>query len=315
MSKTVLVLSGGGLRGLAHVGAWRAVCESGIRPDLVIGTSVGGVIGGALASGRPVAELEARARAVAEKDIAVVDRRAIWINGVRRPALLRGDVLLSFVRELIAVRRFADLEIPLLVNAVDVESGQLVWFGTGGRNDVDLATALCASCALPAFYPPVLIGDSFFIDGGVLDTLPLAQATDAGAEWIIAIDVTSDGFRPGRQVVAGGMLSVTERVFGLVANHRRRQTLESWAGPRLTHVRPRVEGIPGFEHGFNDYLVDEGYRATREALAVATARADAPRGTVGGERTDAVSARERNQAAGRKRSQAAGRGRTDAATA
>lgn len=267
--KTALVLSGGGLRGLAHVGAWRAIREAGLTPDLVIGTSVGGIIGGALASGLPVAELVARARAVGARDIAVVDRRAIWINGIRRPALLRGDALYRFMESLIPARRFGELKISLQVNAVDVETGDLVWFGSGARDDVRLLDALCASCALPAFYPPVQIGDSYFMDGGVLDTLPISRAASLGAQWIIAVDVTSGGFRPARQVVASGMLAITERVFGLVAERRRNAVLESWTGPRLTHIRPRVEGIPGFEHGFNDYLVDEGYRATRDALTFA----------------------------------------------
>jgi len=255
---------------LAHVGAWRAIREAGITPDLVIGTSVGGIIGGALASGLPAAELEARARTVGEKDIAVLDRRAIWINGIRRPALLRGDVLYRFMERLIPARRFEELEIPLRVNAVDIETGELAWFGQGARSQVPLLDALCASCALPSFYPPVRIGDSFFMDGGVLDTLPIRYAAEGGAEWIIAIDVTSGGFRPARQVIASGMLAITERVFGLVAESRRNAVLEGWSGPRLTHIRPRVEGIPGFEHGFNDYLVDEGYRATRDALTFAT---------------------------------------------
>lgn len=281
--KTALVLSGGGLRGLAHVGAWRAVREAGITPDLVIGTSVGGIIGGALASGLPVAELEARARTVGEKDIAVVDRRAIWINGIRRPALLRGDVLYRFMERLIPARRFEELQIPLQVNAVDIETGDLVWFGSGARSQVPLLDALCASCALPSFYPPVRIADSFYMDGGVLDTLPIRHAAEAGAVWIIAIDVTSGGFRPARQVVASGMLAITERVFGLVAERRRNAVLENWSGPRLTHIRPRVEGIPGFEHGFNDYLVDEGYRATRDALTFAakSGGADGPEAATG----------------------------------
>ena len=245
--------------------------------DLVIGTSVGGIIGGALASGLPVAELVARARTVGEKDIAVVDRRAIWINGIRRPALLRGDVLYRFMERLIPARRFEELQIPLQVNAVDIETGDLVWFGRDARSEVPLLDALCASCALPSFYPPVRIGDSYFMDGGVLDTLPIRHAADRGASWIIAIDVTSGGFRPARQVVAAGMLAITERVFGVVAEQRRNAVLDNWSGPRLTHIRPRVEGIPGFEHGFNDYLVDEGYRATRDALTFA-ARSDGANG-------------------------------------
>jgi NTE family protein len=267
--KSALVLSGGGLRGLAHVGAWRAIVELGLTPDIVIGTSVGGVIGGAMAAGLSVAELEARARAVGERDIAVVDRRAIWINGIRRPALLRGEVLHQFIERLIPARSFEELAVPLQVNAVNIETGELAWFGLGARSDVPLVDALCASAALPAFYPPVRIGDAYYLDGGVLDTLPIRRAADEGADWIIAIDVTSSGFRPAGQVVAAGMLSITERVFGLVADRRRNMVLEEWDGPRLTHIRPRVEGIPGFEHGFNDYLVDEGYRATRDALKFA----------------------------------------------
>ena len=90
--RVILVLSGGGLRGLVHVGAWRALLEEGIRPDVIVGTSIGALVGAAAAAGADWDQVEQAARSVVRKEIAALDRRVLLLNGVRRPALFRGEV-------------------------------------------------------------------------------------------------------------------------------------------------------------------------------------------------------------------------------
>lgn len=268
-----LVLSGGGLKGVAHIGAWRALREAGIRPGYVVGTSIGAFIGGAIAGGLEVERLERFGRTVTRRDIAVLDRRALVMGGVKRPAAFRNDALRAYLERVLPWHSFYQLPTPLNVGAVDLTRGQLTWFGVGpgrmrsSRGDVSLVDAILASSALPTFYPPVRIGDTYYVDGGVLDTFPIRRAAELGADWIIGVDVTTGGGeREADFFVDQGMLGVSTRVFGLMASQRRKELIETWNGPRLTVVRPRVEGVDTFSFDRNDYLIDEGYRAAADAL-------------------------------------------------
>ena len=277
---TVLVLSGGGLRGLAHVGAWRALIELGIRPDAIVGTSIGGLVGAAAAAGADWDAVERAARSVVRKEIAALDRRVLLLKGVHRPALFRGEVLRRYVEELLPARGFEELAIPFQVNAVNFGTGEMKWFGTRLEEEevdstVGLVDAITASCSVPTFYPPVKIGDAYYVDGGVLDTFALRRAAELGATRIIAVDATRDGTGEDPEgTIKEGMLAINERVFGIVAGARRRSLLEEWSDPPLTLIRPAASAIQGFDFGFNDYLVDEGYRATHEALGGAATAAE-----------------------------------------
>jgi len=271
--RIILVLSGGGLRGLVHVGAWRALFERGLRPDVIVGTSIGALVGAAAASGADWTFVERAARSVVRKEIAALDRRVLLLNGVRRPALFRGAVLREYMERLIPARTFHELEIPLQVNAVSLGTGEMRWFGTPvGEEDVDskadLLDAVWASSSVPTFYAPVEINGSFYVDGGILDTFALRRAAALGATWILAVDATTEGVGDDPvDLIDEGMLAINERVFGIVSGARRRDVLERWSGPPLTLVRPAATHIPAFDFEFNDYLVDEGYRAMNEALS------------------------------------------------
>ncbi|MEE8561287.1 MAG: patatin-like phospholipase family protein, partial [Gemmatimonadota bacterium] len=189
--RIVLVLSGGGLRGLAHVGAWRALLELGIRPDAIVGTSIGGLVGAAAAAAADWDVVERAGRSVVRKEIAALDRRVLLLNGVHRPALFRGEVLRRYVEQLLPARTFEELAIPFQVNAVNFGTGEMRWFGIRLEEEevdstVGLVDAVTASCSVPTFYPPVKIGDAYYVDGGVLDTFALRRAAELGATRIIA---------------------------------------------------------------------------------------------------------------------------------
>lgn len=261
-----VVLGGGGLKGLAHVGAWRALDESGLRPAGIIGTSIGALIGALAASRMGHEEALRLGMALEREDIVRVNRRALWINGIRQPSVFRGDVLRDYLREVLLDIAWGDLEIPLLVNAVDLADGRTHWFGEGASKEISLIDAVYASCALPGFYPPLPTEGGALVDGGTAHPLALEKAVEVGAERIVAIDVGSGRSADLDATLSQGFLGIHQRVFAIMTYRERLYDLELFDGPPLLYVRPRLAGYGpfGFEH--IPYFLDEGYRATREVL-------------------------------------------------
>src|SRR5699024_4701447 len=138
------ILSGGGARGFAHIGALRVLEEHGLKPDVLAGTSMGAIVGALYAAGHSVRELEELVLGTTLRDI--VD---LSLQG----GLLKGDRLVQFLREHLPAD-FSDLHIPLAVTTTDVETGEQVLITKG-----DLAKAVRASSSFPgAFEPEALDG-------------------------------------------------------------------------------------------------------------------------------------------------------------
>lgn len=261
------VLGGGGLKGLAHVGAWQALDEAGIEPRGIVGTSIGALVGACIAGGMGWDELVQPALELQREEIARVDRRVVWINGIRSESVFQGEVLRDYIEEILPVKEWEDLRLPLQVNAVDLETGYTVWFGTDARTDVPLAEAIYASAALPVYYPPARIDGDHFVDGGVGDALALHRGADLGASGLVAVDVGSGPEGDADAVVDQGMVGIYQRVYAIMSGWRRRQTVEEWDRIPLVLVRPRLAGYSTFDFHAVKYFLEEGYRATREALS------------------------------------------------
>ncbi len=270
-SRTWVIMGGGATKGLAHVGAWKAIQEAEIPVAGIIGTSTGVIIGAAVAGGRSVEEMEEHSRRLRRRDVMRVNRRAVLVNGIRSPAVFRGDTLRRYIRDLLPTEHWRELTIPLMVNAVDLASGEIVWFGHESDQDTALVDCVHASAALPVLFPPVEVGGRMLIDGGAVDMLPLGRAAEMGATRIIAIDVGAGPRVDAQVVVDGGLIAVHQRVFSMMAGHRRRESVRSWTGVPLTYVCPDFEDTDGFDFKKRRFFVEEGYRATREALAVPAA--------------------------------------------
>ena len=269
--RTILVLGGGGVKGMTHAGAWRAIADAGIEVSEIVGTSIGALVGACIAGGQGWEELEAAAVALKKPDIVLLNRWALLLNGIRQPSIFQSEALQSYIAGVIPVPQFGDLGMPLSVNAVDLETGEMEWFGAGGRTDVDVATAVYASCALPLFYPPAQIGDQHFIDGGVVDPLPIQRAADRGADLIIAIDAGAGKVRDSLDTVQNGLVAIHHRVMEIVGWQRKQELLANWKSPRLIYVRPNLDGFSTFDFGQTAFFLEEGYRATAAALQSARA--------------------------------------------
>lgn len=261
-----LVLGGGGLKGLAHIGVWRALDEAGIRVAGIVGTSIGSLVGALAASGAGWRDMRALARSLRRADIVRVNRRAILVNGIRQVSVFRGDTLLEYYRSIVPEAGWAGLRLPLLVNAVDLATGRTEWFGAGARTDLPLADALYASSALPVLYPPLVVDGRALVDGGTEHPLGLGRAAEAGATGILGIDVGAGEEGDTPRILRQGMLAVHQRIFSIMTYRRRRDLVRLWEGPPLLYVRPRLDGYGAFDFEHVEYFVEEGYRAMSLAL-------------------------------------------------
>ncbi|HEX4633310.1 MAG TPA: patatin-like phospholipase family protein, partial [Gemmatimonadales bacterium] len=192
--RVTLVLSGGGVKSLAQIGAWKALQEKGLTPTHIVGTSMGAVVGAALAAGQTGPEFLARLRALSRPEVAPTDVLA-FVKGIFAKSLLKPGVWAQTLAKLIPVSRFSDFKIPLTVTATDMDSGDLVFFGARGR-DVPVNLGLAASCALPMYYQPVEIEGRRYADGGLRAVLPIEVARGIPADLIVAISV-GPGFDEG----------------------------------------------------------------------------------------------------------------------
>lgn len=264
--RTVLVLGGGGMKGTAHVGVWRALEESGIVPDAIVGTSIGALIACSIAGGMGWRELADMALALRKDDIVSINKRAVWMGGVREEAVFDGEHYRAWIERNLPLGRFADARVPVRVNAVSLVACGEVWFGCGADEDADPVDAVYASCAIPIYFPPLRRGGDVLVDGGILNVLPVDQAFAWGADRVIAVDVGAEIQPPAAGFFDRGMIAMHDRVLTMNIDAQRRRNLEAWKGRPVTVIRPRIGHLGTWDFHRTRYFLEEGYRATREAL-------------------------------------------------
>ena len=279
--KTVVVLGGGGAKALAHIGAWRALDEAGMRPDAIVGTSMGAVVGAALAAGTSVERVTALARE-AGKSPATIPNPLALVAGSFADALFLPGPLRSMIRTFVPLEKFEDLAVPFVSTMVDLQTGRLVLCGPaklaaeypGIADGFPLQLALEASCALPVFFPPVVIFGRKYGDGGVRAVLPLDAARLLEPETVVAIH-TGAGFDDipspagGNALIPPMVRAHGEAVRILMAEQSER-AVELWPqnGARLVLVRAVNETEATFSRGSGDRYIEMGYQATKRALEV-----------------------------------------------
>ncbi len=176
-----LALSGGGARGLAHIGVIKVLQNAGIPIDFVSGSSMGGIIAGLYCAGISVDKLESIAIDLTKPNRFI---KLIDFSPPRR-GLLNGEIVINLLHEIITNdRQIEHLPTPLSLAAVDLKRNQDVCINTGS-----LLEAMMATAAIPGLFDPVIKNDQILVDGGVLNNLPIDLARKMGAEIIIAVDV------------------------------------------------------------------------------------------------------------------------------
>jgi NTE family protein len=188
-----LALGGGAARGFAHIGVMRTLAAHGIVPDVVVGTSIGAVVGGCYAA-RQLDGLEEWARGLTVRG--VLSYLDISLSG---SGLIRGGHLATRLESALADSRIDDLPIRFAAIATEFNTGHEIWL-TRGR----LAEALRASYALPGIFPPVLIGGRWLVDGALVNPVPVSAARALGARLVIAVNLNADLFGRGTIIASHG---------------------------------------------------------------------------------------------------------------
>ena len=260
-SKLVLVLSGGGARGVAHIGVLRVLEELHITPDLIVGTSMGSIIGGLYAAGWRPDEIEELIDAidwenvftdrVERKDLSFrrkQDDRPVMIQGrlhfdgfkpVLPSGVIQGQRLELILRTAEALSAgssdFDRLPIPFRAVAADIATGEAVVLDSGS-----LATAMRASMSVPGALPPVLHGKLELVDGGIAANLPIGIAKDLGATEVIAVDISSPLLAEGERI--GSFMSVYTHLNSLLTVSNRDQDVRL-LGPDDLLIVPELGDI------------------------------------------------------------------------
>jgi NTE family protein len=165
-------------RGCAHVGVLRELERRGIPIDLIVGTSVGSLIGGAYAAGLTPDQIEALALKISWNDLGRVTISRLGFYDSKRTE--------DYVRLNFPVTEFEKTRVPFAAVATDIQSGRMVVFTEGS-----LPLAIRASCAMPIFYTPVIVNGRMMVDGGLVGHIPASAARMMGAEIVVAVDVNS----------------------------------------------------------------------------------------------------------------------------
>lgn len=230
---------------------------------------MGAVVAAGLASGVGSDELLEWMADVAPRGVVrdpLTPVAGLFLRSLLKPAPLR-----VAIEAMVPSRRFSDLSVPLTVTAVDLDTGELVLFGAGATN-APLIDVLAASCALPLYYPPVVLNGRRYGDGGLRAVLPLEPAADLDVEIVLAVDVG-----PGFDLVAPvevtrvpPMVRAHDDAVGILMAANTESQLALWRADSsrrpLVYVRPKVERDATFRVDRVREYANEGRRATREAL-------------------------------------------------
>jgi NTE family protein len=294
-----LALGGGAARGFAHIGIVRTLIAHGIVPNVVVGTSIGAVVGGAYAAGQ-LDTLEEWARSLQPRNIfGYLDIR---LNG---SGLIGGDKLAAQLEAAIGQTLIEDLPLKFATVATEVRTGHEIWL-THGR----MVDAMRASYALPGIFSPVLVGDRWLVDGALVNPVPVSAARALGAEIVIAANLSSDVFTHSTTIYSYGPSAeaavavapeaviepeAPKRSFGKLFSAERTMKREFFGGggrpgistvmvdafnimqDRITRARlagdppdllisPRVGQIGWFDFHRADDLIAHGARAAERAI-------------------------------------------------
>lgn len=254
MTRTAFVLGGGGLLGASEVGMLRALLERDVVPDLVVGTSVGAINGLAVAADPTVGAM-ARLRALW---LEVAAGGAVYADGplrqVRRAVstgthLHSADPLRDRLRTEFRGATFADLAVPLWCVAACIERSAEHWFDHG-----PVVPAVLASAAVPGLLPPAEVDGEHFLDGGIVNSVPLGKAVELGAQRVFVLQV---GRLDRPLTVPRRPWEVARVSFEIARRHRFVRELAELPGHVEVHVLPAASSAR-----------DDSPRAYRDASAV-----------------------------------------------
>jgi NTE family protein len=275
-----LALGGGGSRGFAHIGVLKVLEEESIPVDIISGTSIGAVVGGAYASGLSPADLVRKVEEILRsplshlpvfqaiedtpaerKEMGLGDKiglffKSQWLfaQALFKPGMMDGEDFHAVVNHFIPNVRIEDAKIPFRAVAADLISGKEVVLSGGS-----LRRAVMASCAVPGFMPPVKEGEMLLVDGGIVNLVPCSVVRQGGAEVVIGVDVDRDIGADREFQNAIDVYTRAAEIGSFYLSHFRLKEAD-------VVIRPRVGEMKWFDLSHALDAVKEGERCARESM-------------------------------------------------
>ncbi|WP_088280466.1 patatin-like phospholipase family protein [Ideonella sp. A 288] len=251
-----LALGSGSARGFAHIGVLKALDQGGIRPEVIVGSSAGALVGAFYAAGFTPWQIE-------EVALRVRDAEVADFASASKRGMLVGDTLGRFVNDILKGARIENLRTKYAAVTTDLRTGELAVLRSG-----PVADAVRASCSIPGVFIPRELGGRELVDGGLVSPLPVKTARNLGCDFVVAVDV---GTRPHRQSLPG-MYEVILQSFEIMGRALSEQ--ESLTADLL--VRPDTSQYASSDFNVRREMIQAGYEAGQRALPELKRRLDAP---------------------------------------
>ena len=269
-----LALGGGGARGYAHIGVIRTLERHGIPVDVIAGTSMGAVMGGAYACGVDLGKLEHLLKSLDLNRLLGFPRssiRGLAVNAATEYLFKRRDwrqrdlesteSVIEFFDVFTQRKSFEELDILFAVMAVDIDTGEEIVIREG-----PVARAMAAGIVLPGVQYPIKVGERYVVDGGLVNRVPADVAFELGADVVIAVDVSAGLFVPG-VVTSLEVLFQAESIMLQELTRLRLELLQERVGERFVVLRPPVDHVKTLSLDEVDLPVRAGAEETERRLA------------------------------------------------
>lgn len=245
-----LALGGGAARGFAHIGVIKALEAQGIVPDLVVGTSAGSLVGALYAAGNNGFALH---KLALEMDEAAISDWSVPLFA-KATGVFKGEALQNYVNRTVNHVPMEKLKVSFGAVATDLNSGQPILFRRGNTG-----AAVRASSAVPGVFQPVRIGDHSYVDGGLVSPVPVRFAREMGADFVIAVNISS---QPDAQPSSSTLdvLLQTFAIMGQSINHYELKDAD-------IVIQPRLGAMKGNDFPGRNTAILAGEQATSAAMA------------------------------------------------
>jgi NTE family protein len=250
-----LALGSGSARGWGHIGVLRALHEEGIEPDIVCGTSVGALVGAAYVSNQ-LDMLENWVRRLTMRDIV----RYMDIKLVVGGGFVQGKRLMDFLSQHFKTELIEDLPKSFAAIATDLSTGREVWFQKGS-----LLNAIRASIALPGIFTPVKLGDTWLVDGGLVNPVPVSLCRAIGAQIVIAVNLNGDIV--GRRFYNKSTKNTHKDKKEISTERKLLEKLSVSLKERASYLIPQSSGAPGLLDVLTSSINIMQDRITRSRMA------------------------------------------------
>ena len=245
-AKIALVLGAGSSKGFAHIGVLKILESNKIPIHLIVGTSVGSVVGSLYAYGYDAFSLQKLSFTIEEEDI--VDPVLVPNNG-----FIKGERLEEFINKRVKNTPMEKLKIPFFAVATDLERGQEIVFAKGNTG-----TAVRASCSIPGIFRSVKISDKVYVDGGVVSPVAVEAAKRLGADVVIAVDISSAVDRTQPEGTIDTILQSINIMYSKLSSIQLAQA--------DVVIKPKVAHIGSADFSKRHEAILEGEKATIEVL-------------------------------------------------